>query len=222
MNLYTKMKLHEATDEIEYGITTKKTPDPLHNWFFNPEKENYSHKVIDFANARYQPTTVDIKNDPYYRAQTAREEMRETLEEAGEKNSVNKVDLPQKPESIEIPQMPLEPEPAQVLQVEPASVVAPVAPEPEKREEFKNFISQVPTQVTVASVPEKPVQQALPVAEDKRDALKKIISQPVGPGNQDLNFDLSKRNRLKDFLSKNPMLSKSLGNEVKKMKEASA
>jgi hypothetical protein len=64
------MKLHEATDSIEYGITTKKTPDPIHNWFFNPDKENYSHKVIDFANARYQPTTVDIKDDQYYRAQT--------------------------------------------------------------------------------------------------------------------------------------------------------
>lgn len=70
MNLYTKMKLHEATDSIEDGIKTKRTPDPIYNWFFNPEKENYSHKVVDFANARYQPTTVDIKNDPYYRAQT--------------------------------------------------------------------------------------------------------------------------------------------------------
>lgn len=74
MNLYTKMKLHEATDRIEDGITTKRTPDSVHNWFFNPDKENYSHKVIDFANARYQPTTVDIKNDPYYRAQTVRAE----------------------------------------------------------------------------------------------------------------------------------------------------
>jgi hypothetical protein len=70
MNLYTKMKLHEATDSIEDGIRTKRSPDPIYNWFFNPEKENYSHKVVDFANARYQPTTVDIKNDPYYRSQT--------------------------------------------------------------------------------------------------------------------------------------------------------
>jgi general secretion pathway protein D len=219
MNLYTKMKLHEATDEIEYGITTKKTPDPLHNWFFNPEKENYSHKVIDFANARYQPTTVDIKNDPYYRAQTAREEMREALEETGEKNSVNKVNLP-KPELVEVPQLTAAREPMQVQQPEP--VVVPVAPETEAREEFKNFISQVPAQVAIAPVPEKPVQKALPVAEDKRDALKKIISQPAKAENQDLNFDLSKRNRLKDFLSKNPMLSKDFGNEVKKMKEVSA
>jgi hypothetical protein len=73
MNLYTKMKLHDATDYIEESVQTKQIPDPLHNWFFNSEKENYSHKVIDFANARYQPTTVDIKNDPLYMSQTERQ-----------------------------------------------------------------------------------------------------------------------------------------------------
>ncbi|MCB9493028.1 MAG: hypothetical protein H6679_02020 [Epsilonproteobacteria bacterium] len=77
MNLYTKMKLHQATEDVEEAIETKDTIDPIHNWYFNPTKEQYSHKVIDFANARYQPTVVDIKNDPFYRAQvgdTARDE----------------------------------------------------------------------------------------------------------------------------------------------------
>jgi len=73
IELYTKMKLHDATDFIEDNIETKNSKDPIHNWFFNPEKENYSHKVIDFANARYQPTTVDIKADPFYRSQTEKE-----------------------------------------------------------------------------------------------------------------------------------------------------
>jgi len=68
MQLYTKMKLHQATEDIEEAVQTKRTNDPVHNWFFNAEKENYSHKVIDFANARYQPTTVDIRHDPYYRS----------------------------------------------------------------------------------------------------------------------------------------------------------
>lgn len=68
MQLYTKMKLHQATSDIEQAVDTKHVMDPVHNWFFNAEKENYSHKVIDFANARYQPTTVDIKFDPYYRS----------------------------------------------------------------------------------------------------------------------------------------------------------
>ncbi len=68
IELYSKMKLHRATEDIESGIKTIKTSDPIFNWFFDPQKENYSHKVVDFANARYQPTTVDLKHDPYYRS----------------------------------------------------------------------------------------------------------------------------------------------------------
>lgn len=75
VNLYTKMKLHAATQDIENEIKTTKSNDPIFNWFFDPTNENYSHKVVDFADARYQPTTVDIKNDPYYRSITMREEM---------------------------------------------------------------------------------------------------------------------------------------------------
>jgi general secretion pathway protein D len=67
VELYSKMKLHEATNYIEDGIKTSKTHDPIFNWFFDPKAENYSHKVVDFANARYQPTSVDLKNDSYYR-----------------------------------------------------------------------------------------------------------------------------------------------------------
>lgn len=70
VELYTKMKMHSATNNIENSISTIKSSDPLFNWFFDPKKESYSHKVIDFANARYQPTTVDIKHDPYYRNHT--------------------------------------------------------------------------------------------------------------------------------------------------------
>lgn len=66
-NLYTKMKLHKAYEFVEDAVETQKQKDPIHNWFFNPEQETYSHKITDFANARYQPTTVDIINDPYYR-----------------------------------------------------------------------------------------------------------------------------------------------------------
>lgn len=82
--LYTKMKMHSATSSIEEAIQTQPTNDPIHNWFFNPEKENYSHKVIDFANARYQPTTVDIRNDSYYRSQTHRQELEEEKQEGKE------------------------------------------------------------------------------------------------------------------------------------------
>ena len=74
IGLYTKTKMHQATKNIEKGVTTVKTHDPIFNWFFDPKKENYSHKVVDFANARYQPTVVDIKNDPYYRVHTTYDE----------------------------------------------------------------------------------------------------------------------------------------------------
>ncbi len=88
--LYTKMKMHAATESIEHAVQTAPTNDPVHNWFFNPEKENYSHKVIDFANARYQPTTVDIRNDPYYRSQTRRQEIEEDKNEAGEEQKLRR------------------------------------------------------------------------------------------------------------------------------------
>lgn len=74
VELYSKMKLHSATDNIENSISTVKSNDPLFNWFFDPKKENYSHKVVDFANARYQPTTVDVKHDSYYRTNVTNEE----------------------------------------------------------------------------------------------------------------------------------------------------
>jgi general secretion pathway protein D len=72
--LYTKMKLQRAKSDINDAIDVTKSIDPVHNWFFNPEGETYSHKITDFANARYQPTSVDIINDPYYRATPLREE----------------------------------------------------------------------------------------------------------------------------------------------------
>ncbi len=74
MDLYTKMKLHGAKESVEAAIDTKKVKDPIHNWFFNPDGETYAHKVVDFATARYQPSIVDIKNDPDYRSKTERDE----------------------------------------------------------------------------------------------------------------------------------------------------
>lgn len=71
IGMYTKMALHQAAKETEDAIKTVKTNDPLYNWVFNASGENYSHKVIDFANARYQPNNVDVRFDPYYRSQTA-------------------------------------------------------------------------------------------------------------------------------------------------------
>ena len=69
---FTKIKLHQATRDVESG-TDKKDRDPIHKWFFVTDKNTYAHKVTDFANARYQPTNVDLKNDPFYRSETKAE-----------------------------------------------------------------------------------------------------------------------------------------------------
>lgn len=71
-NLYSRMKLHQAKSDIDNSSGLKDTRDPIHNWFFNSKGKEYSNKIVDFANAKYQPTTVDIKNDPYYRTHTER------------------------------------------------------------------------------------------------------------------------------------------------------
>lgn len=91
MGLYTRMKMHQATEQIESGMVSSRTKDPVFNWFFNPEKDNYTHKVLDYANARYQPTTVDIKNDPYYRTHTERGKLKDkqrTLQQEQTKQDV--------------------------------------------------------------------------------------------------------------------------------------
>ena len=78
------MKLYQAKEDVDDATEVRRINDPIHNWFFNPQGETYSHKIIDFANARYQPTSVDIKNDPYYRAKTFLEEKKEEKAESKE------------------------------------------------------------------------------------------------------------------------------------------
>lgn len=69
INLYTRMKIQQAKQNINFGTSKSITNDPVSNWFFNPDSKDYSRKIDDFATARYQPVTVDIKNDEYYRAE---------------------------------------------------------------------------------------------------------------------------------------------------------
>lgn len=71
VGLYTKIKLNDAMHIVDATSNTYWGQDPVNNWFFNASKENYSHKVLDFANARYQPTTVDLSTDTYYRPSTS-------------------------------------------------------------------------------------------------------------------------------------------------------
>ncbi|MCF7799581.1 hypothetical protein K9M16_01120 [Candidatus Babeliales bacterium] len=73
-NLYTKMKLEDATKNVKEAVQFEATNDPVNNWFFKPKKDDFSHKIGDYASAKYQPTTVDIKSDPYFRATPEKEE----------------------------------------------------------------------------------------------------------------------------------------------------
>jgi general secretion pathway protein D len=72
--IYTKMKLHEVTNKINASVELKKQHDPIQGWFFNDSKDDQAHKILDYANARFQPVTVDIANDPYYRSMTRQKE----------------------------------------------------------------------------------------------------------------------------------------------------
>jgi len=98
-NLYTKMKLYQSKQDVEDAIEVRKTKDPIHNWFFNPTGETYSHKIVDYANARYQPTSVDIIRDPYYRATPLIEDKRKEQAEEKEEEKFP----PEFPEKIEEP-----------------------------------------------------------------------------------------------------------------------
>ena len=104
INLYTRMKLHQAKKNIDDAAESRKSKDIINNWFFNPKDKKYSQKVIDFANARFQPTTVDIKNDTYYGAGDsfmededetknlqAKNEIKQTIDRSKKKNTKRKL-----------------------------------------------------------------------------------------------------------------------------------
>lgn len=164
VELYTKMKLHAATNDIEDGIKTIKSNDPLFNWFFDPKQENYSHKVVDFANARYQPTSVDIKHDPYYRS---------TPEE--DENETNKI-ISRQPIHKEQPVIFTDEAATPTMPTLPTSVLTPVVQQPHVQTPPTPLIALADQETSAA--PEPPVasqsimQQLAPPAEEKKAAPK--------------------------------------------------
>ena len=182
MQLYTKMKLHQATEDIEQAVDTKHSLDPVQNWFFNPKlppdnrPENYSHKVIDFANARYQPTTVDLRNDPYYRALSTKEE---------------EVTGIQKPPALSVEQfqqaaVPVNPATPLPEHPQPPQLTAVTASEQDlsdRRQKLKDFLStnplslapqknQSPSPEAKAPTSQTPEQ----ITTEKRNVLKEFLS----------------------------------------------
>lgn len=220
MQLYTKMKLHDATDQIEKTVITTKTKDPIFNWFFNPKSENYSHKVIDYANARYQPTSVDIQNDPYYRTQTNRESMQREKEHASIQpnkeliqtpaiQKENKNPLPkdtnqkvsQVDEQASLQNIALKP----ILQedTQPSEILLPNPRLEEKRKKLKQVISQ---SSALQSVPSHSTSHD-EIIKQKRKEFKKIFAEKLPKKNQTTTFEIdpSKRKSLKNFFMRQPL-----------------
>ncbi|MFA6527161.1 MAG: secretin N-terminal domain-containing protein, partial [Candidatus Babeliales bacterium] len=177
--LYTKMKFHQATDDIENAIETKRVKDPIHNWFFNPQKENYSHKVIDFANARYQPTTVDIKNDPYYRSN-------ETIKDYKPDQAIvqNREKITPEPEATQEPAQvfPNVEQPAEPIATptEPQPIQLPIIPEPVQPP--APLVTQPPVlQPRLQPLPQTP---AIPAQQPRPQLIKRPKLPPTIPEEQ--------------------------------------
>lgn len=74
------MKIDRAKEDLSTSELYCSTNDPIYNWFFDPGF-GYERKLDHFESARYQPVTVDIKHDPYYRSQVPEEEVEKEEEE---------------------------------------------------------------------------------------------------------------------------------------------
>lgn len=176
-NLYTKMKLHEATRDVDESVEAQVSHDPIHNWFFNPEREDYSHKVVDFANARYQPTTVDIRSDPYYRSKTVLELGTETTE----------------PELLQPDTMP------RISAIPPIAVAThdalPVTPK-----------TSVATKNTVNAETATEQSNKIPSVESQREQLKSLVAGTTYAGQKPLTKAemLTPRGQFKSFIASLP------------------
>jgi general secretion pathway protein D len=201
MNLYTKMKLHQATLDIEDAVETKRTLDPIHSWYFNAEKENYSHKIIDFANARYQPTTVDIKNDLFYRSDVDEQPQQEAQQSFQDlkMNPAVTVATATQPKEEDAPattKLPLQPEDATPINPEatiaPAQLPSPITnqqsadPLDAQRQELRRLLAQ-------------PIDQ-----NEQSKEIEPVIMLPAQEPNIDMTIDPRKRNSLKEFLAASP------------------
>lgn len=84
--VYTKIKLHDAERVVKDSTEAEKSRDPIQNSFFNYSGRGYSHKIVDFANARYQPTTVDLRRDELYRGKKIELEQQESITESDDED----------------------------------------------------------------------------------------------------------------------------------------
>lgn len=204
IGMYTKMKLHRAAGEVEDAIKTTKSNDPVQNFYFNPTGEGYSHKVIDFANARYQPNNVDIRHDPFFRSESSIEIDRR-LEVASKSASPSDYWQNKRPARREKP-------------LEKATLISEVKPQRSIAPEFPLPATQPvgPEKVTLPSAePETqafglpqapPPAPAAPQKVETPEVTKQILmaeTQPQAPEHNEAYLDQQiqfKRDKLKSLL----------------------
>ncbi len=85
---YTRLKLDYAKYRMIESDVYHKDKDPIQRWFFRPQSQTIKQRVSDaqkgifrpldqFACGHEQPRTVEIKHDPYYRAEEALKELKQ-------------------------------------------------------------------------------------------------------------------------------------------------
>ncbi|MBX9831326.1 hypothetical protein K2X40_05185 [Candidatus Babeliales bacterium] len=222
MELYTKMKLHDVTKDIEESIQTTHSRDPIFNWFFNPKSgkyaENYSHKVIDFANARYQPTTVDIRNDSFYRTHTQREERAGS---DSDEDLVNPEQALAEKTRTSMPESAINTQ--EKLVEEPTPPATPRQRTPQPEEQSKEIAKKKTLVEQVEKSEQKPRKSMMSdrTLETRRKKLKNIISEEFAgkapkPAKKNAVKSALKNESLKEFIapqSKREQLKKVLDTE---------
>ncbi len=209
-DIYTKMKLHRARREVENSILTANCVDPIHNIFFNGEKENYHHKVDDFANARFQPSTVDIRHDPFYNPGIL-DKTRIDFNDDYEDNKIAQAlaqaealasgETPSKEQNPNADKEPLK-------QAPPAELQNPCQAAP-KEDSIINKLTKKLKSSPKEKV-EKPslainIPQLPPISHEKRLKFKEVFETPTTTSTELSESDLWKRrNALKQLLSSNP------------------
>lgn len=103
---YTQLKLDYAKYQILNVDTYYKEKDPIQRWFFKPTNQKIKHKLVDaasgvfrpidnFTYGKSQPKSVNISEDPYYRATEEVEKMRELRKKRSNlKKRQNRIEIP--------------------------------------------------------------------------------------------------------------------------------
>jgi len=101
IDLYTKIKIDQSKEAINYTGSLSNKHDFLDKNFFNPGKKTSYHDLDDFGSGKFQPVSVDIKNDLFYRTKSKKEKERELIfdlnEDEEEPNTEDSTEIAEEP-----------------------------------------------------------------------------------------------------------------------------